>query len=401
MLSEIEVKKLKKMGICEIESSRAKEILLGISLLSSLIAHGAGNDCAILILEYIGWLWIARSSAIERNIFQYFQNLSVEKKKELLWNSNFLELVNNEEKMKENPLFNKLALTHKRKQTISFPLDIERIKNVTTRKEFFHEYIKAFYYPGCCKKIETFESNILDLIKNHKYVRFNPHYNLLAIIKTNSFAIVAFAGKERRKRGLVMYSYHNHHQIFSAEWSPNGKYLLILKFGDFFNNITSNNTGGCEICIFKYFHKKNQMKELKLNHSDGTEVYFVAAQTQTINCLWINSTKFIIPTSYWGPLLIAKIKKNIVTTSTLFDQCKDVRKIIPENEESIKYSGCFFVGNGFKNIIFWITNCHSKQWIQIHSHCAINIFDIKEKKLLGYIVVPGYVLEIQTIQVNL
>ena len=401
MLSEIEVKKLKKMGLCDIESGRAKNILIGISLLSTLIAHGAGNDCAILILEYIGWLWIARSSVIERNIFQYFQTLSVEKKKKVLWNSNFLELINNEEKMKENPLFSKLALTHKRKQTIIFPLDIERIKNITTRKEFFHEYINAFYYPGCLKTIETFGSNTMDVIKNHKYVRFNPHYNLVAIIKTTCFAIVAFAGKERRKRGLVIYSYNDSPRIYSAEWSPNGKYLLILTFGDFLNNVSSYNTGGYKINIFKYSHKKTTMRKIEVNQSDGTEVKFLSAQTQTSNCLWMNSTKFIIPTSYWGPLLIAKIKKDIVTTTTLFEQCKDVRQILPENEDSIKYSGCFFVGNGFKNLIFWITNCHSKQWIQIHSHCTINIFNIKEKKLLGYIAVPGYVLEIQTIQVNL
>lgn len=404
MFNSEEKTKLKKMGFCETEIEKRdfenylklKNILVGITLLASLIGHGAGKDVAILILEYIGWLWIARAAAIEPCIFEYFKSQSEEKQLNLLWQSNFLEHIHNLEKIKNNDLFKKTALTHKKKTLLS-PLNLCRIQNITSRSKLFKEYYAAANYPTCMKEIENFASPTTA----NFYARFNPAFDLIAHINHQVINIMAFGGKERADGGLALYCYicYDEDYIISADWSPNGEYLMILTQHISINISSCENSGGRKITLLKYNSKTIKVREIITKNN------MYVARTQSSNCLWITSNSFIIPTSLWGPLLLATIEDITINTQTIFLECKDVRK--PRFSSPGKYySGCFFGGNGFDDIIFWITNCsknHGQErgdgLFYLHSHCNIVAYNLLTKSIVATIAVPGYVLEIQTIKV--
>ena len=89
------------------------------------------------------------------------------------------------------------------------------------------------------------------------------------------------------------------------------------------------------------------------------------AGTQASCCLWASNSSFIVPTGLDKPLFLAKIKKNNIITSFIFTCCKDVRylpQLFRFNHVNVpnftcNYSGCFFTGKKYEDLLFWISNC--------------------------------------------
>lgn len=359
--SESDIKKIEKLGlkkksVKKISSKKIrilKNVLMGIAMLSSLINHGRGGmDVSIIILEYIGWMWIVRASKVDPSIFTYFSSLGVAKKRYILWNCtdylvHFLNL-------KSSDHIYRIGLNHKRKKTVICPLDMIRIIYAKSPEQLEKEYQSAVTYPTCLAIVDLY-----DLQESYYVIKFNPNYDIFAKldISQGRIYLLAYAGKEIDQGGKILYIFYapQHEVIISAEWSPTGKYLLVLVSDNTFPSYVesyNHSAFGRKMHILKYDYASLKVKAL-----DGCEK-IILGSTQCSHALWINDNSFLIPSGLWGPLLKATIFKKIITTEVIFEKCEEIRQIqnIP-NVYKTNYSGCIFTGDGFESVLFWITNC--------------------------------------------
>ena len=354
MLTQSEKQQLRQMGLNKPnwEENNKRNVLFGISVLALLATSGAGAPAAIYIMECIGWSWLAMAGKLDPSIFTFFQSLSLPQKKKILWNyTDYMVQFQSYSRSTLPALIKKIGMTTSKKSNINCPLNFDLLNSLNNPTLFHEEYKMAVAYNSVLLKIDAIP------YFDHSLVKFNPTYELLIISLDETFNVLAYDGMTRRERGPLVFVYHNHsdNKILSAEWSPNGEYILVIisQIDPMYQHQQDHHSASKrKIILFKYDYVRHRMQELS-----GCEDLIISS-IQSSSCLWINNNSFLMPTSWLGPLLIIKINKQTKTISstTIFPICNMVRDLTMPNYK-ILYSGCFFTGLKFQPLLFWITNC--------------------------------------------
>jgi hypothetical protein len=244
-------------------------------------------------------------------------------------------------------------------------------------------------------------------IHNVVLARFNPIYDLVALIDNDrSVHVYAYGGSMRKRKGPYMYSYFAPppSKVYNLSWSSNGLHLSFLECvsspchnrGLIYTKVKFHETG--RLIVLRLIPTQYLMRKLDGFDSDEIKVAYCSQS------MWLTNDSILFPKT--DRLLKLTLLENNFEFSELLPNYQFLTQFTYKGEEgrdllnvqarSLRhmpcYFGCFSVAISNPDQIFYIQNC----WIDTHNHDRINSFNLSDRTFNNSVCLPGSIRSMTT-----
>ena len=220
-------------------------------------------------------------------------------------------------------------------------------------------------------------------------IKFNPCYELLAIVCVSTLKVISYAGKSRDCIGQIIYVYKKkvEEEFLSVDWNSDGKILLL------FTELRRYKRTAKVHC-FRYQPAAGSMRKLQFGKSILIDHYISSFS------IWSDARSLLAIEPDTGRIVKFTFEtKNVVKTEIVdcFEQRfegieKLTRTYNSENSEETLF-GCFTCCQSQPNVCAILKQCQFKRQ---HKHDVVVILNVVKNKIepLRYLYIPGTVLSI-------